>query len=312
MKKDIVKISMIFLCSILLLGSCKKKHHDPVATTDSAIQGTTALDQSNYIAASNQSSEEADVIASGSSSTARTTSGGTTVPGMSIDSSNVASGVFYITYSGQSASGIIRTGKDTLIVTGKWHVAGSTIVSKYNYTVTFLSGRTIQLIGTDTITNISGGNYWSLLAGTSITTTHTGTAQLTFDGVTKRTWHHSRQKVRSFANGVITATITGTGNYAGATDVEAVGVNRLGETFYGEITSPLVWSYYANPASNTCSHWADPISGSYFHKGTGSGLTVTFGVSSTGAANTTSDTCPYGYKLDWTFNSKNEELILSY
>jgi hypothetical protein len=319
MKKNLFKGSVILLsvAALLSFGACHKKTSDAaVPANDNSAEGTTAQDQNNVTNASNQMSEEADVVASGSSSNARVSSnGGTILPGvLRIDS--MTPGTYKITYDGihKSASGIIRKGTDSIIINGQWHLAGSFIVSYYDYTILNINnGKTLHLQGIDTIKKISNGNYYDLLKGTTITVMHTGTAQITFDDGTVRTWNHSREKVRSFANGIITSTITGTGMPNSISNVEAWGINRRGEHFYGQISSPLIWSYYADPSSNTCMHWAKPISGVYFHKGSGAGLTVTYGVNSSGVANAMPfDTCPYGYKLDWTFSNKSLELIVSY
>jgi hypothetical protein len=318
MKKNLFNGSVILLgLALLSFGACHKKTSDAaVPATGNSAEGTTSQDQNNVTNASNQMSEEADVVASGSSSNARVSSNsGTILSGVSrIDS--VTPGTYKITYDGtnKSASGIIRKGTDSIIIHGQWHIKNAYIISYYDYTILNINnGKTLRLNGIDTITNINGGNYYNLLNGSTITLMHKGTAQITFDDGTVRTWSHSREKVRSFANGIITSTITGTGTPNSLLNVEAWGINRSGEHFYGQISSPLVWSYYANPASNSCAHWTKPISGVYFHKGSGAGLTVTYGVSSTGASNAMPfDTCPYGYKLDWTFNNKSLESIVSY
>ena len=187
------------------------------------------------------------------------------------------------------------------------------MLSKYNYSATFENGKTLKIEGVDTITNISGGNWQTLMAGGSTKISQKGTSKVTFEDGTQKTWSHSREKVKTYANGVITVTVTGTEMNGADDNIETWGVNRYNETFYAKTNSALVWSYNASSSANTCAHWRDAIAGSYYYKGTSSNLTVTYGVTSAGTANTNPfNTCPFGYKLDWIANGKAQESIIAY
>lgn len=224
-----------------------------------------------------------------------------------------------------SASGKLRSGWDSLtIINGPWHNAGAKIVSQYSYTITNSNGKIMTLVGIDTITNmtVGGGNLFYLINGinscTSLTTTHVGTASVTFDNGTVRTWHHSRQKVRIYSTpgtplgGVMTATITGNENIASLTGIEAWGTNRNGEVFYGQIptATPIMFAYTVGATSSCTYFW--PYSGVYVHKGILSGLTVTFGVSAAGTVISPAETCPPDLKLDWTYLGGSKEAIIAY
>jgi hypothetical protein len=326
MQKKLLKLSAFMLCAALIFGACKKKS-DSSSTSpsnDSQSENTTAKDQSNYSSASNQSGEEADQTASGTPSNARMTAGISLslVTGATVDTSKAkTTGLFVITYNGVSASGKSRTGWDSLwVVGGPWHTVDAYMISKYDYTITNSDGKTMTLVGTDTITNVSGGNLLTLISGASasLTTDHIGTAKITFDDGTIRTWHHARRKVRTYTGGVVTATVTGLKNISNYTGIEAWGTNRNGEIFYGQIqtSSPLIFGYTAGLLNTSgtvgaCTHWW-PYSGVYIHQGILSKLKVTYGVNSSGSIITPAIDCPYGIELDWTFLSASKQEIIAY
>jgi hypothetical protein len=317
MNTNKLTFSALLLCGVLMFGACKKKHVDP--SDDSSAETTAAQDQSNYSSTSNQSAEEAEAVVSGSvsgssSSTARLAN--PTLSGVVIDTSKIKNNKIVLTFNGLSQSGRIRKGTDTLtLVNGPWHTANAYIISKYSYSVTHLNGKTWTLSGVDTITNVSGGNFAQLIAGTviSVTTNHVGTATIIFDDGSVRTWSHARQKVKTYSNGSVNVSISGLpigqpGSLAGA---EVKGINRFGNAFSGMINSPLLYTYSFPVLSSSCTHWW-PYAGSYTHQGLASELTVTFGVSSTGFILTPAEVCPPDLKLDWTYNNTSKEAIIAY
>jgi hypothetical protein len=302
-----------------MFGACHKKSVNPADDTGS--ETTTAQDAANYSSASNQSALEAETVFSGSPSTARTTSaGGQTIVGVTIDSTHVGSGIFVLRYSGVGFCGKARTGSDSIVLLGgPWHTKNAQLVSYYNYSIINRNGKTMKLVGVDTITNISGGNLLTLAAAynlqDSLVRTHTGTATITFEDGTTRTWHHARQRVKHYSNGVLTNTITGLKSFPllGLTGIEAWGINRNFEPFYGQIVTPLLWAYTIGQQTN-CT-FGYPYSGEFIHRSIASGLKVTFGVDQTGSiASYTpyAQNCPSYVKLDWTHASKSREAIIAY
>jgi hypothetical protein len=319
MNKKILKFSALLLCTALAFGACKKKDSTP--SDDTSSETTTAQDQANYSSASNQSAEEADVAFSGSPSTARTTSAsGQTIMGVTIDSTYIANGTFILRYSGVGFCGKARTGSDSIVLkNGPWHTQGAQLISYYNYTIINRNGKKMTLVGIDTITNVSGGNMLTLAAANttsdSLVRYHTGTATITFDDGTVRTWSHDRQRVKFYSNGVLTNKITGLKTFPllGINGIEAWGINRNDEPFYGQIVTPLLWAYTIGETSN-CTY-GFPYSGSYKHRSIASGLEVTFGVDQTGnpvAYTPYIENCPSDIKLDWTHSSKSMQAIIGY
>src|SRR6185437_3759017 len=193
MKKTILKFSILLLSGALVFTACKKKS-DTTPTTptnDSGTQSTSAEDQSDYARESNQSASDADAALSASSSSgARVASAAfsiASVQGATIDTTDLMSlSRFVIKYAGKTGAGTYRAGYDSvwLVPAGaKWHTAGTKLILKYNYTVTRFSGKTMVFQGQDTVTNVSGGNYYQLIMGThtgNYVTNHVGAATLTF------------------------------------------------------------------------------------------------------------------------------------
>lgn len=216
--------------------------------------------------------------------------------------------------------GKTRVGTDSIVlVGGPWHNPNAYLISYYNYYIINRNGKKMTLNGVDTITNHSGGNLMTLIAANSLTDSlvryHTGTATITFEDGTTRTWHHSRKRVKYYSNGVLTNVITGMKSFSllGLGGIEAWGVNRNGEPFYGQIVTPLLWAYTIGDQSN-CT-FGYPYSGEFIHRSIASGLKVTFGVDQTGSIVPYTpyvQNCPSYVKLDWTHASKSREAIIAY
>ena len=307
MQRIVLKVSTFVLGLVVLFGSCSKSNNSAAPATDLSSQTYVAQDLTNFSSACNQVAEEADEVASDT---------GSVVKGTTFDS--LGNGVYALAYSGLSGSGKIRKGTDSLFVHGTWGTKGSYIVSKFNYTIINSNtvGDTMRLDGIDTIMNVEGGNFVSLISGevTSLTTYHYGTATITFSNGQSSVWHYNKKNIRKLSGSqalgteFVNSTITGLNNslYPG---VEVWGINRNGEQFYAEIASydPLSYSYNS---SSFCTHgW--PYSGIYFHRGILSGLQVTYGVTGTGVI-LQDVVCPYAYLLNWTYLSTNEQQAIAY
>ncbi len=315
MKKTFIKFSVVALSLGLMLAACAKKKDSTSSSPtpdNTSQQSTTAGDQSNVSAESDQALNDAQVVISGSPNNARVNVQAQPQPiyNAMVDSLNPVLGKFTITYNGLNANGTrSRTGKVTVQRThGKWSVNGSVLTITFtNYIVTKVStGKSITLNGTHMVTNVSNGGYTltNLPVGSSIDHKVRGAIILTFDDGTTRSWEIARhRKTTNQGSSVYTVAISGDTAVSGYSNVEAWGLNRNGENFYGEITSPITYN-------TTCG--SEPISGVYVHQGIAKTLTVTYGVNSDGTVNITPN-CPYGFKLDFTnLSNASKELILAY
>lgn len=240
---------------------------------------------------------------------------GITIPcGATVDTTLISQGQVTVTYNGANCNGTrTRTGSIVLqlpydagtgVVT-PWSDAGSTFTITYNaFQVTSVStGKSITFNGTRTITNVSGGLVDASSTFTTPIVHHvTGIMQMTFDNGTSRTWNSDRTRTIARTNGVTTITITGNATQGGYSNVGMWGINRLGNTFYVSIDSPVV-------LSSTCDY--NPVSGIRIHHGVIRELTVTYGVDVSG--NLVTSGCPYGFKLNWTDRNGNpKQAVISY
>ena len=324
MKITTLKFHTLLLCGALAFTACKKNKDqttNPPQDNSQAQEATASTDHSDYLMFSDQMTEEANLVVSGTHSTQGATSGTfSLILGSSVDTSQAsAHAIFKITYNGASSAGYSRSGWDSIWVVAvgnNWSTIGAEIIQKYDYTVTKSNGKTMRIVGRDTTWNVNGGSFFAMLNGSIQTTDHSGTATITFDDGTQRTWSHARRKVRSYSNGLITTTVTGNKNASGSSMIDIWGINRSGETFYAEITTALVWKYsgtsQSSGSSNSCTHWYEAISGMITYKGSNSGLMITYGVDSAGNLDTSNTTCPYGYKVNWTNQGQLGTKIYAY
>jgi hypothetical protein len=316
MKKNILKLSAVLLCGALAFTSCKKK--SDANPDDSGAQTTTAQDQTDYARETNQTATDVDAtLSSTGSDNARLASAPPQIiTGGTVDYTKASSGIYTITYADTTTAGTVRKGSVSITVSpsgAKWDSAGTMVIITSSYVVTKANGKTMGIEGVDTLTKVTSGDYSKLIAAGSgqYQVSHTGVDTVTFDNGTTRKWQHSRLRTFSYNSPTLTVSVAGSGNADGLTDVDTWGINRAGEAFYSEIKTPIEWIFNPSAPRSTCSHWFDPVSGVYFHKGVGAGLTVTYGVSITGGTPLITD-CPYGFELQWTFNGKQEKAILPY
>ena len=321
MKKNILRLSVLALCGALSFTACKKKSDTPAPTTtnDSTQQTTTAQDQNDYARETNQTATDADQVLSGGGSSNARMSGVSTPPtitGGTVDYTKASKGIYVITYTDTTAAGTVRKGSVSITVSpsgASWDSAGTMVIINSSYTVTKANGKTMGIVGMDTLTKVTKGDYSQLMAAnvTSYQVSHTGVDTVTFDNGTTRKWQHSRLRTFSYASSLLTITVAGTGKADGLTDIDTWGVNRAGETFYSEIKTPIEWAFNPSAPRSTCSHWFDPISGEYYHNGTKEDIYVIYGVGILGGTPANAD-CPYGFEVQWTVDGKQKTVILPY
>jgi hypothetical protein len=313
MKKTLIKLSILSLCTGLIFTACKKTSDSTTPSSDTSQQ-TTGADDSRTQNETDAAANDANTAMSSNSSTARTSAGGSLVEGATIDSSLKATGKLTITYDGSTnVGGRTRSGSITLQLAGagatKWHTAGAVLTITFNnYKATRLSdGKSITLNGTKTITNVNGGNLATLSigAGSLVHKIRSSNMMITFDDNTQRSWSIARTRTitRQSVTGFTISTVGDT-TISGTTNVAAWGTTRLNSIFYSAITTPVVW--------NTANCLYAPISGVRVISGISHALTITFGVDSNGNA-ATGSSCPYGIKLAWTnASSQAQTAVLAY
>lgn len=237
----------------------------------------------------------------------------------SVDVTNASSGSILINYNGKSENNRIRTGSIRLTIvdyaSGKrWKDAGCVLKVDYlNYKVTRTSDdKSVELNGTQNITNISGSSWFELIFSPthpSIITSVTGTdLNVTFDGGKTAVYNINRRFTYSLpSGGVLTCTGEGIGSRDGLSSLENYGKTRDGDSFTSQVSTPVVWNI-------TCGAWA-PIQGEVNIKVEDKEFTLKclFGVDKNGNSVTVgSNDCPYGWKVEWTHKKKTNKKIFGY
>jgi hypothetical protein len=322
MKKGISKFSIIILSAALIFTACGKKKTDPQPADDTAVQTQNGNDDSNASSESDAALTDANTAISGSM-----TMNGARVAAYPVidgassityDSSVATGNTIVITYDGTTkVNGRTRTGTLTAHMPSgtSWTTAGATLTLTFtNLKATRVSdGKSLTINGTKTVTNVSGGNIKTLAIGSGslIHKIRSTNMTLTFDDGTVRTWNVARTRTTTrSATSSFSISITGDTTIASHTQVAMWGTTRAGNTFYSMITSPIVWNNTA--CSILGNPYFAPVSGTRIIQGLDHAVTITMGVTTTGAA-ATAGTCPYGFKIDWV-NAKGEskEVIRPY
>lgn len=201
-----------------------------------------------------------------------------------------------ITYNGASCLGnrtrtgvvILSTPQGTL-----WKNAGAAItVTFQNFKVTRVSdNKSITVNGAQTYTNVTGGLLVNLPTAGPITHSITSAGlTLTFDNGSQRVWKVAKQRVFSFAGGVV---VTGTGTHTegNVTNIAEWGTNRFGGAFTTSTVEPLVFRQDCNGRL---------VSGKVKHTTPLITATATFGLDASGNPTTCPGTGNYYGKIVWT------------
>lgn len=326
MKKNklIYSLSLLILTGSLAITSCKKKKE--FKSEDGQTSADNKSVQNENDAAVNEVNTEIGNNASlhGRSPSPSGINGlqsalGITALSYSVDTNGAHLGTIKIIYDGVTVvNNRKRSGAIKLTIlnyaTGKrWKQAGCLLqVDFLAYKVTRASdGKSVRLDGTQNITNETGGTWWELLiikTQSSIATSVTGTnLNITFDESKTAVYNINRRFTYSIPNNLLTCTGEGIGNNGDLGSLENYGTTRDGDAFTSQVTTPIVWNW-------TCGPWA-PVQGEVNIKVAGKdfALKVLFSVDASGNSFTAApNSCPYGWKVEWTYKSKTNKKIYGY
>ena len=241
-----------------------------------------------------------------------------TATGYTVDTVGAYLGTIKINYNGTTISNRTRTGSIRLTIqnysTGKrWKQAGCVLqVDFLAYKVTRASdGKSVELNGTQYITNETGGTWWELLiikTQPSLASSVTGTnLNVTFDGTSSAVYNINRRFTYTIPGNILTCTGEGIGTSAGLSSLENYGTTREGDAFTSQVTTPIVWNW-------TCGPWA-PVQGEVNIKVDGKdfALKALFSVDAAGnAVSASAGSCPYGWKVEWTYKKKTNKKVFGY
>ncbi|MBK7667466.1 MAG: hypothetical protein IPJ32_09115 [Sphingobacteriaceae bacterium] len=316
--KLVYALALIVLSGSLVFTGCKKrkafKNEDGQTSADSrTAQGESdgAISDANTII-----SEQPLLHGRGGSPNAIQGVLGT-ICGLTTNTVNIANGEITLNYDGTTCNNRTRTGSIRLTILNyaggvRWKHVGAVLQVDYiNYKVTRASdGKSVELNGTQNVTNNSGGTWFDLifLAQANLSHQVTGTnLNVTFDGSKTAVYNINRKFTYTWASPVVTCVGEGIGSSNSLSNLENYGTTRDGDNFTSQVTTPVVWN-------TTCGAWA-PIQGAVNVKVDDKAfdLKCTFGVDANGnSISVAPNTCAYGMKVEWTYKKKTNKKIFGY
>jgi hypothetical protein len=318
--KIIYALSLVVLAGSLSLTSCKKKkafkNEDGQTSADSrAAQGESdaAIGDANQIISDQPSLH-------GRIGNPQSIAGVLGTPcGLQVDTNGMCTGTVKLNYTGITCNNRTRTGSIRLTIQNyssgvRWKNANAVLKIDYlGYKVTRASdGKSVELNGTQYVTNKSGGTWFDLLFLGQSNLSHEVTGSnlnVTFDGSATAVYNINRRFTYTYNSSsfVITCTGEGIGTSNSLSNLENYGTTRDGDSFTSQVTTPVVWN-------TTCGAWA-PIQGAVNIKVDSKSfdLKCTFGVDNTGNPITVApNTCAYGFKVEWSYKKKTNKKIFGY
>ena len=160
-----------------------------------------------------------------------------------------------------------------------WHEAEAELTVNYNNMIVtdVVSGYAYTLNGTHTITNVTGGLAWQVVASQAPATTVTHQIQssnmsITFPNGAQKKWmvNRARSWSSNADNSIITITESSSPNSANVTET---GEDRYGTLFTNSITSAII-------GNNNC-NWR-PYTGTYTHQMPGQVTSLQYGTDTYG------------------------------
>jgi hypothetical protein len=313
-KKHLAGLLISCLIIVFIAGSCKKKkafkEEDGQDTVDARMtqgQNDEAIKDANIAVM-----ESALLRGKGTGVTGSST---TEICGATIDTFSLLQGSIKINYDGKLCYGMKKTG--SIIVTiekyplDKWKYAGCKMrIDFVAYKVTRSSdGKSVQLDGTEYLTNLSGDTWFELRylnAPKLVQTLEGENIKVTFSGGDIAIYNFSRKMTYTISNEIVRCKVEGTGSVNGNSNLENWGQNRDGDNFTTEITTPVVWSTICGPVA--------PIEGEVVVKVDKKDfdLKCKFAVDKEGNETAGDNPCPYGYKLSWSYKKKTKTRIFGY
>lgn len=242
----------------------------------------------------------------------------TDICGASVDTNGLHLGTVKINYNGTVCNNRKREGSIKLTILNhasgmRWKTAGCVLKVEYlDYKVTRSSdGKSVKLNGVANVTNVSGGTWLHILLNTQPNLIHATQAddiKATFEDNKTATYNINRKYTYTWANSVLTCKGEGTGTYNGISELENWGTTRDGDEFTSQVTTPVIWNW------PTCGPWR-PIEGAINLKVAKKefDLKCTFGVDASGkVVSPQSNSCPYGWRVDWTYKNKSNKKVFGY
>lgn len=323
--KTKVKVSLMLVTAVLLVVSaCKKEDKsEDKAQLDAKVSQFNS-DANNYKSESDQADNDINNSLSSIPAFGRVAEGAAILSsplcGVTIDSSQIANKILFYNFDGQTpcfSPSRTRSGQIKVQLTSGAHWSDQNAILTLTYTnfkITRLSdNKSITFNGVKTLKNINGNNWLGFLTSTATLKYQERALNIavTFDNSLSATWNSARTTEWSYVQATtnpsipyahIIFTAKGDTTLNGYSNVDSWGINRFGETFTTNYTSPILSNTY-------CGLWRFN-SGELVHHINSSVFTLTLGLDQNG--NPTPYACAYGYKVSWNVNGNANSVILSY
>lgn len=317
-KRIVFGMSCVLIASALTFTACKKKEKDPDPVDES---GQASSDSRQAISENDASINDVNQTLSDCPAMhgrhASATNVATTICGLDVDTVGSYMGTIKLNYNGTVCSNRKREGSIRLTIVNyaggqRWKNAGCVLKVDYlGYKVTRASdGQSIELNGTQMLTNVSGGTWVNLLVFNqpNLVSTVTGTnLNVKFNGSATAIYNINRKFTYTWANSILTCTGEGIGSSGGINNLENYGTTRDGDAFTSQVTTPIVW--------NTTCGWGAPLSGQLIIKVASKNfdLNCLFGVNVSGTpVSVGPNQCAYGWKLTWTVGTVTQNKVIGY
>ncbi len=317
-KKVVFGISSVLIAAALTFGSCKKKEETPAPIDESGQASTdsrTAISEND--ASINDVNQTLSDYPAMHGRLNQTTQPATTICGLDVDTVGSYQGTIKLNYNGTVCNNRQRNGSIRLTLmsysTGvRWKDVGAVLKIEFlGYKVTRASdGQSVELNGTQMLTNISGGTWFNLLflAQPNLVSSVTGNnLNVKFNGSATAIYNINRKFTYTWANNILTCTGEGIGNSGGINNLENYGTTRDGDAFTSQVTTPIVWNTTCGGGAPTSGHLIIKVASKSFD------LDCLFGVNSAGTPITVgANQCAYGWKLTWTVGTNSQNKIIGY
>ncbi len=319
-KKLLLHGAMICMGVMLAFSSCKKTT-PATPTTDESGQATTDSRQaiSENDASINDINQTLSDYVAMHGKTGSASAPATTICGLTVDTIGSYMGTIQLNYNGTVCNNRKREGSIKLTILNyasgvRWKNIGCVLKVDYiGYKVTRASdGQSIELNGTQNLTNVSGGTWFDLLflGQANLVSTVTGTnLNVKFNGTSTAVYNINRKFTYTWATAtsVLTCSGEGIGSSGGLSNLENYGTTRDGDVFTSQVATPILWN-------STCG-WGAPLAGHLIIKVASKSfdLDCLFGVDASGnSVNVAANTCAYGWKLTWTVGTTSQNKVLVY
>lgn len=234
--------------------------------------------------------------------------------GASVDSVSVYSGILRIRYNGTSCNKFTKSGEIVASILNypevKWKNKGCVLKVEFKaYKAIGSNGKSVQIDGTEYITNVSGDTWYEMqyLNTPQLVQTQLGHGlKITLTGNNTALFNTNRKVTFSYTGQNTGCVIEGLGVFEEKVNLDNWGQNTEGVNFTAEIITPIVWN-------SACSSNL-PLKGELRVRENGKNFDMNcrYGVDKNGNRIPDEKTCPFGWEFSWSYKKKVNTRVFPY